>query len=100
MKFPWQQNNGANQISAERINISVSLHLRILKSAQQSFQQSLEMIIYAFCDFEFSRSQLISIHEKLRPEKKVWIIEVQHLCNLPCGVYALFRLISMAKYVL
>ena len=26
---------------------------------------SVEMIIYAFCDFEFSQSQLINIHEKI-----------------------------------
>ena len=43
-------------------NISVSSHLRILKSAQYNtlFRQS----------FEFSRSKLINIHEKLGPEKQ------------------------------
>ena len=30
---------------------------------------------WAFCDFEFSRSQLISIHEKIGAKEKVHIIE-------------------------
>ena len=68
MKFPWQQNNCTNQISAERIRIFLSRRTcEILKSAQDNtlFQQSLERIIYTFWDFEFSRSQLINIHEKI-----------------------------------
>ena len=60
-------------------------HLRISKSTQDNmlFQQSFERIVLGFCDFEFSLSQLINIHEKIgtrekSPDnRKVRIIEVR-----------------------
>jgi len=63
----------------------VSSHLQILKSTQDNmlFEQSFWKDHWAFCNFEFSRSQLINVHEKNWGQRKsldnriVRIIEVR-----------------------
>ena len=72
------------QLNASGYSFVLS-HLRILKSAKDNtlFRQSFEKDYWAFCDFEFSRSQLINIHEKIGTREKspdnriVRIIEVR-----------------------
>jgi len=85
MKFPQQQNNWANQISAEHVRVFLCL-VALVNFEKRTGQQVVSTVFWkdhwAFCDFEFSRSPLINIHEKIGTRGKspdnwiLWLIEV------------------------